>query len=346
MLVIHARGRSYKLLVAVSILLGLITDTGSVWGHVPVRIEAGHTLKDAAEIKNPSKSWIIYTEIKQPRQPRYYFFSRSAGDRIKLVVTTPEPGPFVPDLVLMGPGLGSGIEVPPFVELPAGSGSMLVRGKPTDPVLEPFTSTAIYVVIGLDMAAPANGIYHVAVYSNDQQGKFSLAPGYLESFTPRELIMLAIDIPVIHIWEDQHPVLVFMPMLAVLLIGLLSLNRNWGVRWPAGLNQRIAAVSGLICLGSAAMTLYQTIRALARTGIESQVVITSFLICFPALGGYLLLRGSQAGSFGVKTRIKVAFGGMLGLISWAGLLVGPFLALIAALLPTSRTNKPLWGPKN
>lgn len=335
---IDIRSRFYNLLGVLSIMIGLTAATGLLWGHAPVRIEGGYSLKDAAEIQNPSKSWIVYTDIQQARQPRYYFLSYSLGDRIKLVVTTPEPGPFIPDLVLMGPGLEPEIEVPSFVELPEGQGSLLVQGKPAEPVLEPFTSTAIYKVIELDTTAPADGVYYVAIYSNEQQGKFALAPGYLESFTVRELIMLSIDIPVIHIWEGQHPVIVFFPMLAVLLIGLIYLRRNWRVRRPASVNQGLAAIAGLICLGSAAITLYQTIRALAITGIEPQAGISALLICFPTLGGCLLLSSSRAAYFGIKARIKAAFGGIVGLTFWAGLLIGPFLALIAALLPTLRTK--------
>lgn len=150
--------------------------TGLVWGHSPIKIEGGSTLNDATEIPNLSKSWIIYSDIEKPRQPRYYYFFCSAGDRIKLLVTTPESGPFIPDLVLMGPGLDLEIEVPPFVELPEGQGILMVQGKPTDPVLEPFTSTAIYKVIELDMTAPAEGFYHFAIYSSEQEGKFALAP--------------------------------------------------------------------------------------------------------------------------------------------------------------------------
>jgi hypothetical protein len=128
-------------------------------------------------------------------------------------------------------------------------------------------------------------------------------------------------------------------MLAVLLFGLIYLRKKLGIRRPATVNQGFAAISGLICMGSSDITLYQTIRALAITGIEPQAVTAALLICFSALGGYLLLRSNQATYFGVKARIKAAFVGMLGLTFWAGLFVGPFLALIAVLLPISQTKK-------
>jgi hypothetical protein len=239
----------------------------------------------------------------------------------------------------MGPGLEPEIQVPVFVELPEGQGGLLVQGKMTDPVLESFTSTAIYKVIELDITAPGDGIYHAAIYSHEKNGKFALAPSYLESFTIAELVMLSIDIPIIHIGEGQHPVVVFIPMLAVLLIGTAYLHKNWDFRRPGTSNRVLVAISGLLCLGSAAMTLYQTIRALTITGLESHAVIALFLIFFSALGGHLLLRSSQAEHFGIEARTKAAFGGMLGLTFWAGLLVSPFLALIAALLPISQIKK-------
>jgi len=130
--------------------------------------------------------------------------------------------------------------------------------------------------------------------------------------------MLSIDIPLIHVCEGQHPVLVFMPMIAALLIGTAYLHKNWDIPRPGKSNRVLAAISGLLCLGSAAMTLYQTIRALTITGFESHAVIALFLIFFPALGGYFLLRSSQAEHFGIKARIKAAFGGILGFSFWAG----------------------------
>ncbi len=94
-------------------------------------------------------------------------------------------------------------------------------------------------------------------------------------------------------------------------------------------------VAGLLYLGGAAMTALQTVHAVLLTGYSSEVLLTLAFIAGPLLLGiYAVYLGVRAPGTDPSLRRGVAMilVGLLGLLLWAGLLIGPVLAIAGGVL--------------
>jgi len=99
----------------------------------------------------------------------------------------------------------------------------------------------------------------------------------------------------------------------------------------------IGVFAGLLYLGSGFMTLTQTILALTTATPDVSVVLTAIFILIPILLALAIFRLTiSRKQITVKARIFMAILGVLGLFGWAGLLIGPVLALIASLMPSKQ----------
>jgi hypothetical protein len=76
------------------------------------------------------------------------------------------------------------------------------------------------------------------------------------------------------------------------------------------------------------------VRALAITGPSSGIVITLIIALIPVILSIAALRLARTPEpWPVKVRISFGVIAVLGIIFWSGILIGPVLALIAAILP-------------
>ena len=71
----------------------------------------------------------------------------------------------------------------------------------------------------LTLPFPGEGNYYIAVYGPGG-GKYSLAPGFQEQFTPSEWLQIPWSVVSIHLWEGQSPWVIFAPMILVVIGGL------------------------------------------------------------------------------------------------------------------------------
>lgn len=323
------------LLVFLLVLLILLVH--GVFAHAPDKPTDNESLETAYIISDPTKSWAIYAELHEGEEAQYYKFDLLESEKllVMLFIPTYESSSFMPNLVIMGPGITSQDALPDYVETVDGVGIMLMNGKrPPGPTYEPFTPSSYYYLASLDQAVSIGGIYHVAVYEPFQGGRYGLAIGYKEEFGLDEFIKIPIDVIGIHQWEGQSLLFIFAPLLVTLAFGVgfiiwktpVTLQRLFG--W-------ITVSAGLLYLGSGFMTLTQTILALTTAAPDLTVVLTMIFILIPILLGIAILRLTRK-EVTNRVRASIAILGVLGLIAWAGLLIGPVLALIASLVPSKR----------
>ena len=102
----------------------------------------------------------------------------------------------------------------------------------------------------------------------------------------------------------------------------------------------LGVFAALLFIGSGVLLLTQMIIALATSSIEPLIIVTLLFGLLPILFGTLLLRISMRiqKEMNKKTRVKIFIYGILGLVLWSGVIIGPILAIVTSLLPY-RINK-------
>jgi hypothetical protein len=310
-----------------------------VFAHAPGKPTDNESLATAYAISDPTKSWALYAELHEGEEAQYYKFDLPQDERllVQLFVPTSEKSSFVPNLVVMGPGIASQDAVPEYVETVEAVGITSLEGqRSSSPTYEPFTPSSFYELASLDQEFSAGGTYHLAVYEPSQGGHYGLAIGYKEQFGLDEFIRIPIDVIGIHQWEGQSLLFIFTPLILTLVIGLaiLVLKRPFTLRT---LFSGIGVFAGLLYLGGGFMTLTQTILALTTANPDLGVVLTAIFILIPILLALAIFRLTiHEKQITVRTRVFMAILGVLGLFAWAGLLIGPALALIVSFLPSRR----------
>jgi hypothetical protein len=323
----------------------LLTGIGIVSAHAPLGVKSNEDIANATHFDNPEKSYVLYTELHKGGEAQYYHFSLQKGQILYGSVQVPGPDSMVPDIVIIGPGIAPAGNVPSFVEVPEGSGAMVIPGKtPGKPSYEPFSPQPIYETGHFNITVISDGDYYIAVYG-PTGGKYSLAPGFLEQFTASEWLLIPFSVIAIHLWEGQSPWVVFAPLIVVMIGGLallviyrkdLGLQRD-PIRWTIFL-------SGLLYLGGAAMTALQIVHAVRVTGYGNEVIVTLMFIAGPVILGIFAIREGiqqpRPDSL-LKSGIKMIVIGLFGLLFWAGLIIGPVLAIVSGvLILVKRSVKP------
>jgi len=321
------------------LLLALTLFVYVALAHTPLEPPFDNeSLATAYGVPDPTKSWAIYAELHEGGEAQYYRLDMEQGERLRLMLFIPisEKESFKPNLVVMGPGITSQNAPPEFVEVASGVGVTVLEGQlSAEPAYEPFTPSVYYYLADLDLDVSVAGTYHVAVYEAYQGGRYGLAVGYREEFGLDEWLMIPIDVIGVHEWEGQALGFILAPMLAALSIGFaLSV---WRRRAILGNVFNVTGVSaGLLYLGSGAMMFTQMMLALAATGPDFSAVLTIVFTLLPILLGVAIVRLAIKDPKSVTKRVRafIVILGLLGLFTWAGLLIGPALALLTSILPT------------
>lgn len=324
--------------LAIAVLLAVLLVMSPVFAHVPFFAEDGSSPESAFVIEDPAKSWVVYGGLPDGPAVRYYQFRMEEGERIYATLQVPRAGGFVPGMVLAGPGFQSQGTVPEYVGVPEGDGAMAVPGElPKQPEYEPFTPSKLYPLARVDMPAPAAGDYTLAVYTSEEGGNYALALGFVESYTLGEWVRVPIDVVAIHRHEGQPLLLIFAPMIAVLAIGTVLLLRR---RRALSLFALAGATAGLLFIGSGAMTLMQMAIAAVGTDPGAAILLTLVFALIAILLGVLALRVAFRKKVGTGERLVMVVLGALALVTWAGLVIGPVLAFIAAIVPVRHRRPP------
>ncbi len=315
--------------------------------HSPLFPKNNHDPTHAYQIDDPAKSWVIYATLDHADEGDYYKFTVSEGDKIQIglmAADSPSVSGFLPSFVLMIPGWGQKTNLPSYVEVPAGYGTMVVDGQhPGRASYEPFSPGWLYDLADLTIDAPTGGTYYVAVYDNARKtGNYGLPIGYVESFTPAEWLMIPYYVHTTYVWEGQNLFVTYLPLILTIAIGGIILYRRSGQgKAPKAISKWAAAVAGLSFLGTAVGILYQMILAMIVTGLAVEAVFT---LIFVAIGVVLsvptLLYGiREKPALTMGRRLALVLIGTLALVGWAGFLLGTALAILAAVVPPYATTK-------
>jgi len=303
--------------------------------HVPLTPSPGNNLSSAVLISDPEKTYAIYGTLHNPGEADYYRLTLNANQMLDLQLSVPDPS-FIPTLVVMGPGIGAKNVPPDKIKAPEGSGVIVLPGmRPESAWYEPFSPMSIYQVSNYSLPAGSHGSYYVAIYSRDQAGAYTLATGSLEEFSPREWVRVPLDLIKVRLWQGQAPPLIFGPMVVVIIVGLLLL---WSSKRWRSVHEWLAAISGLTFLGTTATIAVQTSIALNLASFSSDVLVTMIFLAASLLLGLAAIFLS-AREWSARVRVAMVAIGVMGLVFWSGLVIGPLLAFLSAIFLDGRAVK-------
>jgi len=337
----------FTISMAVLIAALVLVPVATALAHSPVFPEDNDSLATAYQIDDPAKSWATYAALDHADRSDYYRFTMSSGDRITISLLTPESpsnSGFLPLFALLVPGLAQNNSVAAYIEVPDGYGTIVVNG--TDPgraTYEPFSPGWYYELASLTMNAAEDGTYYVVVFdSAHKTGNYGLPVGYVEEFTPMELIMIPYNVHVVYVWEGQNQFVTLLPIILTLVIGgiILYWRSRRGLA-QKGVSKWLAAFAGLAFLGSAASIIYQMLLALSVTGVTGEAAFTLVFVAISLVLGVLTLMYAvrEKPSLTPWRRAVLIVIGVVALFTWSGLYLGPALAISAGLVPPYEAKK-------
>ncbi|MDH4123056.1 MAG: hypothetical protein OEV21_03100 [Thermoplasmata archaeon] len=339
--------RGGVLTVVIMLAISLMIIPAAV-AHAPLGKGDASTLEDAAYIPDPAKSWAIYSSLDSGGDAEYYIFDIGEGERIYLSLITAagskESG-FVPNVILMGPGITNQSVPPAWIEIEeeSGIGVIVINGtQPENATYEPFSPSGFYEVAELDIEAPASGDYHIVVFSESIGGNYGLAVGYVESFNIDEWMFLPFVLISIYEWTGQNIFYVLAPILFVLVLGTFGLYwRAIKGKPPKTLVQWMIGIAGLLILSWGASVLFQIANALTYAPLGSEVIISLMFAIVPILIGVYMFTLAQKEQVKIRvpTRVLLIVLGPIAIFMLAGFLIGPILAIVAGIIPFFVKNK-------
>jgi len=324
------------------LLLGLMVFVMPAGAHVPLGAEGNTNLKTAFSIDDPAKTYAIYGILENTSDAAYFKFPLKTGDRLDLSLMNAEPQSPVPDMVIISPASSTKhTNVSAIAEVPDGYDTLTIKGHiPASDNYEPFTPEAMYEVASYSEVVHTPGIYYVAVIGKANDLHYSLASGYKEEFSPSEWVFIPVSTISTHIWEGQPILSIIAPLLAIVILGIILISRRENRHGSqAGAVFWLVTLAGLLYLGGAALTFVQMFRVLEITGPRSSAIVTLIFAVIPVVLGIFTLRLTRRPThLSLRDRISLFFIAGLGFVFWAGLIIGPVCAIIAALVPDGEQN--------
>lgn len=323
-----------KKITSLVLFLILLLGIAPVLGHTPLTAGDNGELGSATLIENPEKSWVVYGHLHEAENLAYYRLDLESGQRLMLAVNINAADAPVPDLIVMGPGIESTGTPPLSLQIPPGSGVMVIPGtRPENGEYEPFSPSVLYEVASFSLPISQDGSYYGVVYTPGPELDYSFVAGYKEEFTVFEWLLIPYSVVGIYLWEGQPLAAILAPLVVVVAIGIgiLYWQRSQGTRRSGG--DWLSSLGGLLYLGGAAITLTQMVRALAVTGFSSSASLTSLFFTIPILLGVgALWIGRGTSPRRLRSCILLVIIGGMGSLFWAGYLIGPLLMLGAAVM--------------
>ncbi len=316
------------------LILSIVFPSGA---HVPINAADNGAVSTAFSIEKPTKSYVIYGHLHTAGEVGYYRLTMGSGDRLMVSLMTPGFDSPVPDMIVMSPDIHGVIRnVPASVSVPSGYSAELISGKrPVKAEYEPFSPAAIFEVATYSQEIKEPGDYYIAIIGPSDETRYSIATGYLEEFSIQEWLFVPISVITAHLWGGQSIIGVFAPFLGMVVLGFFLIIRR--ERKTGSIKAPwfwFASFAALFYLGGASIVLVQMIRALMITGFSGSAVLTLVFVIIPVVLAVWLLRIARcATSRSPVDRISMGGIGLLGLLFWAGFILGPVLAFLAAVIP-------------
>ncbi len=328
-------------IIIIMVISGLFAPL--VLAHAPLGTQDNESIDKATVIPDPTKSWALYSALSSDGDAQYYTFDISGGQKIHVLMyksLRAEDANFNPVLVIMGQNVTGSDDVPSKITVPTGYSAQLIHPSTPQPSYEPFSPGILAYVTDLTIDNAAAGKYYLVVYEASNTpigGHYGLAIGERETYTIDEWILIPINLIGIYQWEGQGLALIFAPMLITMIVGLIFVG--WKQRRKCDLANPmvwLAAIAGLTFVGTASSTFFQLLFGASQVSVGVDVVITVVFAAIPLLLGLATLRIAFKNSSEATLRKRIYFVvlGVAALFIWAGLIAGPILAIIAALMPT------------
>lgn len=171
------------ILVAVLLAATILDRFGqAVCAHKYVEVHRGATKANPVEIPDPQVSYAAYGNLTEEGQVDYFRFRAAEGDTIIaeiLIPSIPRLDGFAPALSLIAPGDDDPTTTKLWV------------GGDRETFFEPFTQTRYARRQQLEVTAPVDGEYYLAVHSPEgQTGKYVLSIGEKDVFSGDDVITL------------------------------------------------------------------------------------------------------------------------------------------------------------
>ncbi len=326
----------YRFIISILCISALLWFAPAASAHTPLAPGENQNLAGATVIPDPLKSWVVYGHLDEPGEAAYFRMEMAQGDRLVLALNINQAGAPIPDLFVMGPGIPSSGTVPPSVEVPPGTGSLVIPGTTPDmAVYEAFSPSVIYEVASYSADIEIPGTYYAVVYTTGHELDYGQVVGYKEEFTAAEWLVIPFSQVGIYLWEGQSPWFVAAPYIIVILVGIgLMVWQQKRVGNTRMIQAWVASLAGLLYIATGVSILNQMFWVFSFTGYSPESSITLLFAAIPILLGFLALWiGRVKPLVSPRDRISLVIIGGLGLVAWAGLIIGPVLALIAAFLP-------------
>jgi hypothetical protein len=285
-------------------------------GHVPTFEEDPRDII----IDEPLKTTVYYGQFERINESKSYILELSTGDRLLISIITPDPSS----------------EIKARLINPYGFDTIIPSYKAGNAVYEPFAPTYFYELAKQDQTIDRAGEYALEVTVKDGSGKIAVTFGYLEKFTLREWLGVPLKSLRIYQWTGQSWPFILAPFVLPLVIGFNLLRKRYNpIETPL---TALKNLTGFIYLGSAAVMLQQMIVSLLKTGLTLQIILTLFFVVGGAAIGLLIMRISSL-PLSFSSRLRLSIIGVIGLLIWAGFILGPLLTFLLSVLPNWKNIK-------
>jgi hypothetical protein len=333
-------------LMAVVLIFFLATPL--VMAHAPLGTGDNESIGKATFVPDPTKSWALFAQLNSDGDAQYYTFTITTGQKIHVTMyksMRSEDANFNPRLVIIGPDVTAQGSIPTKITVPTGSNARLVTQTQPIPTYEPFSPSTFTGLADETLENPTPGKYYLVVYEQSDAptgGHYGLAIGDRETYTVDEWILIPFNLMNIYQWEGQSLPIILVPMIATLIIGFILVT--WRFKKQCNLINPMAwlgAIAGLTFIGTGATALYQMLAAATHVTVGAEAIVTLIFAIVPLVIGLITLRLSivKSDKVSVKKRVYYVILGVAALFMWAGLLIGPLLALVSSVLPTSLRRK-------
>jgi len=347
-------------------------------GHVPLIGGGNEDISSALHISNPAKSWAVYAVLEN-ETVHYFSFDVREGERIYLGLlksTDPADEGFLPDLLLIGPGIGiqssspaqqpegntsldgavllENSALPKNIILPESLkdlGALAADGREGIATYEPFGPSSFIGLAEINLSAPQSGRYYAAVYENTRNGAnegASLGAAEADAKIGGHYCLVVgyreefsfTDRMIAPIQIASVYIWEGQSIIMILIPYLVALIAGGLIYWRGSRRSSFSltgTLAGFLFLGTSSLVMTQMIYSLSRAPYGPEVYITMAIILFHALLGVASIRLAR-GEAGILQRSLLAVIGTIALLAGSGMILGPMLAVSASVLPTMKRS--------
>ncbi|MFW5873563.1 MAG: hypothetical protein ACOCVD_02670, partial [Bacillota bacterium] len=196
-------------LIVFFIMILVLSLKSNVLAHIPLDTSSPASKEEPIFVEDHQISWAAYNQLSEPEDVDYYSFNVKQGEEIYFSMVIPvieRYKSFKPDVALIGSGLESDYAgydnsyINSRLKLESDENVIIVRDYQDNPDMffEPFTRTSYWERQEFSISAPETGTYYLAVFSEEDQGKYTLAIGKKEVWGLKDIIRMP------KIWWDTR----------------------------------------------------------------------------------------------------------------------------------------------